>query len=66
MLGELHADLAGADVAGAMTADTKELHGAVSKLGKVGGSRVRSSGKTAAEWVNEGRVNVFVCTLPTS
>ena len=36
VLQELHAELAAADVARAMTADTKDLHGAVSKLGKVG------------------------------
>ncbi|EFN56715.1 hypothetical protein CHLNCDRAFT_144112 [Chlorella variabilis] len=35
VLQELHAELAAADVARAMTADTKDLHGAVSKLGKV-------------------------------
>lgn len=35
VLAELHAELAAADVARAMTADTKELHGAVSKLGKI-------------------------------
>lgn len=35
VLQELHAELAAADVARAMTADTKDLHGAVSKLGKI-------------------------------
>lgn len=35
VLGELQAELASADVAGSMASATKELHGAVSKLGKV-------------------------------
>lgn len=35
VLAGLHAELAGAGVAKAMTADTKELHGSVSKLGKI-------------------------------
>ena len=34
VLGQLCADMGAADVTSAMTADTKELHGAVSKLGK--------------------------------
>ncbi len=34
VLAELQAELAGAELAAGMTATTKELHGAVSKLGK--------------------------------
>lgn len=49
VLAGLHAELAGAGVAKAMTADTKELHGSVSKLGKVraGGRRSRCMRRAA-------------------